>query len=95
MALLGHMADSANVATIQLFGRFYATTELPRIIEYDPLTLETLGTVDLSHYIPWLITMTPHPQLDKDGTLWNVGVSLTSSVQKFGVEVCFHRLVDF
>ena len=73
--LLDHMADIQNVHTIQLFGHFYATTETPRVIEYDPKTLDTIQTVDLSQIIPGLLTMTPHPQYDDDGTMWNVGLT--------------------
>ena len=76
MSLLGHMADIQNVHTIQLFGHYYATTETPRVVEYDPETLDTIRTVDLSQTIPWLLTMTPHPQYDADGTMWNVGITL-------------------
>ena len=40
------------VNTLKLFGHYYAATELPQIIEYDPVTLETLGKVDLTPLIP-------------------------------------------
>ena len=73
--LLDHMADIQNVHTIQLFGHFYATSETPRVIEYDPMTLDTIKTVDLAQIIPGLLTMTPHPQYDEDGTMWNVGIT--------------------
>jgi len=61
------------VNTVKLFGHCYAATELPQIIEYDPVTLETLGKVDVKDKIPGLATMTPHPLYDEDGTLWNIG----------------------
>ena len=79
--VMGQMSDSANVATIVLFGHYYATTELPKVIEYDPITLETYGTVDLSHMIPGLVTMTPHCQHDQDGTAWNIGIAIASTIQ--------------
>lgn len=37
------VADNPNVAFIKLFGHNYATTESPKIFEFDPVTLETLG----------------------------------------------------
>ena len=66
-------ADNMVVNTVKLFGHCYAATELPQIIEYDPVTLETLGKVDVKDKIPGLATMTPHPLYDEDGTLWNIG----------------------
>ena len=88
MGLLDHMADIQNVQTIKLFGHYYATSEIPTLIEYDPETLDTIQTVDLSKMIPRLLTMTPHPQYDEDGTLWNVGITpvdLFSSSQQYVV----------
>ena len=70
---LGSMgADNVVVNTVKLFGHYYAATELPQIIEYDPVTLETLGTIDLTSTIPGIKIMTPHPLYDPDGTLWNI-----------------------
>ena len=48
----GKAADNVNVATVPLFGHYYAATELPMMIEYDPVTLETLGSIDLQEVIP-------------------------------------------
>ena len=50
--LKGQGADNVVVSTIPLFGHYYAATELPQIIEYDPITLETLSKVDLGPIIP-------------------------------------------
>ena len=50
IAILG--ADNMVVNTLKLFGHYYAATELPQIIEYDPVTLETIGKVDLTPLIP-------------------------------------------
>ena len=51
-SLGGTGADNMVVNTLKLFGHYYAATELPQIIEYDPVTLETLGKVDLTPLIP-------------------------------------------
>ena len=40
------------MSVVSLFGHYYAATELPQIIEFDPVTLETLGTIDLKAVIP-------------------------------------------
>ena len=88
-ALFGDgVADNPNVAIIKLFGHNYATTEIPKIFEFDPVTLETVGSVELNKIVPELKdlrTMTPHPLHDKDGTLWNLGMLTTSSGLKAAV----------
>jgi len=65
-------ADNMVVNSLKLFGHYYAATELPQVIEYDPITLETLGKVDVSSKIPGVKIMTPHPLYDSDGTMWNI-----------------------
>ena len=40
------------MATVPLFGHYYAATELPMMVEYDPVTLDTLGSIDLQEVIP-------------------------------------------
>ena len=45
------------------------------MIEYDPVSLETIGKVDISDRVPGIRLMTPHPMYDQDGTMWNVAVA--------------------
>ena len=68
-------ADNVVVQSLNLFGHIYASTELPQVIEYDPITLKTLGKVDISDRIPGIQLMTPHPMYDQDGTMWNVAMA--------------------
>lgn len=56
-SLGGPTADNVVVNTLKLFGHYYAATELPQIIEYDPVTLSTLGKVDLTPLIPGNYTL--------------------------------------
>merc|ERR1719320_884594 len=65
-------ADNVVVNTIKLFGHYYAATELPQVIEYDPVTLETIMKVDMTDKIPGVKIVTPHPLYDPDGTMWNI-----------------------
>jgi len=65
-------ADNLVVNTLKLFGHYYAASELPQIIEYDPVTLESLGKVDLTELIPGIKLVTPHPLYEPDGTMWNI-----------------------
>ena len=68
-------ADNVVVQSLNLFGHIYAATELSQVIEYDPVTLETLGKADVSDRIPGIRLMTPHPLYDQDGTMWNVAMA--------------------
>ena len=84
----GGMADNSNVAIISLFGHFYATTESPTVHEFDPITQATVGKVEISKIVPELKdmkTMTPHPLHDQDGTLWNLGMFVTSTGIQTGI----------
>merc|ERR1740139_1168625 len=68
-------ADNMVVNTFIVHGRYYAVTETPEVIEYDPITLETLGKVDVREMIPGLAIMTAHALNDKeDGTVWNLAL---------------------
>ena len=84
----GGMADNSNVAIICLFGHFYATTESPIVHEFDPITQATIRRVEIAKIAPSLKdmkTMTPHPLHDQDGTLWNLGMFVTSTGIKTGI----------
>jgi len=65
-------ADNVVVNTLKIFGHYYAATELPQVTEYDPVTLETIGKVDMTDKIPGVKIVTPHPLYDPDGTMWNI-----------------------
>ena len=55
-----------------MFGHYYAATEVPIVIEYDPDTLETLGRFDLGKIISDVRLITAHPLYESDGTMWNI-----------------------
>lgn len=68
--------DNMVVNTFIVHGRYYAVSENPYIIEYDPVTLETLGKVNVREMIPGLAIMTAHALNDKkDGTVWNLALA--------------------
>lgn len=85
--------DNVVVQSLNLFGHIYAATELPQVIEYDPVTLETLGKVDVSARIPGIRLMTPHPMYDHDGTMWNV--AMASGPDRHGKSTGAWRYVVF
>lgn len=64
-----HATDNTNVNVSKLDNRFIALTETPISIEFDPVTLETLGVVDYNDQIKGSLT-TAHPHYDhnKDET---------------------------
>ena len=55
-----------------MFDHYYAATEVPIVIEYDPDTLETLGRFDLGKIISDVRLITAHPLYESDGTMWNI-----------------------
>ena len=55
-----------------MFGHYYAATEVPIVIEYDPNTLETLSRFDLGKIISDVRLITAHPLYESDGTMWNI-----------------------
>lgn len=58
-----HATDNTNVNVSKLDDRFIALTETPISIEFDPVTLETLGVVDYHDQIKGSLT-TAHPHYD-------------------------------
>ncbi len=64
-----HATDNTNVNVFRLDNKFIALTETPIPIEFDPVTLETLGVVDYHDQIKGSLT-TAHPHYDhnKDET---------------------------
>lgn len=55
---------------------FYTFTETPIIHRIDPNTLETKSRVNVSDYVT-IISHTSHPHIMTDGTVFNVGLSVT------------------
>jgi beta,beta-carotene 9',10'-dioxygenase len=60
-----HATDNTNVNVSKLDNKFIALTETPISIEFDPVTLETLGVVDYRDKIKGSLT-TAHPHYDHE-----------------------------
>ncbi|XP_066594753.1 carotenoid isomerooxygenase isoform X2 [Prorops nasuta] len=71
-----NMSDNSNI-TIYPFGdEFYTFTETPVIHRIDPVSLETKNKVNVSKFVN-IVNHTSHPHIMSDGTVYNLGMSLT------------------
>lgn len=57
---------------------YFAFTETPVIHKFDPESLDTLGKVDLNAKLG-LVNHTSHPHVMSDGTIYNLGLSVTKT----------------
>ncbi|XP_051166797.1 carotenoid isomerooxygenase isoform X2 [Leptopilina boulardi] len=70
-------SDNSMISVYPFCDEFYTFTESPIMHRIDPKTLETLGRVDVSKYVS-IVNHTSHPHIMKDGTVYNVGINITS-----------------
>jgi carotenoid isomerooxygenase len=66
---------------------YFAFTESPLIHKIDPETLETLGKVNLNESIG-IVNHTSHPHVLRDGTVYNLGMSVNKSGPVYNI-ICF------
>ncbi|XP_043471148.1 carotenoid isomerooxygenase isoform X1 [Leptopilina heterotoma] len=69
--------DNSMISIYPFCDEFYTFTESPIIHRVDPKTLETLGKVNVSKHVS-IVNHTSHPHVMKDGTVYNVGLNITS-----------------
>jgi carotenoid cleavage dioxygenase-like enzyme len=67
------VTDNAAVVMSQVAGRWAAASETPRMVSFDPDTLETLGELAFDDHVR-LHLMAAHGVTDAQGTYWNAGV---------------------
>lgn len=67
------VTDNAAVVMSRVGHRWYATTESPTLVGFDPETLQTLPAVQDELGVQ---LMAAHGITDRDGSYWNVGVTL-------------------
>jgi carotenoid cleavage dioxygenase-like enzyme len=72
------VTDNAAVVMSKVAGRWAASTETPRMIGFDPSSLETLGELAFEDKEK-LHLMAAHGITDAQGTYWNVGVEFGST----------------
>ncbi|XP_047353486.1 carotenoid isomerooxygenase isoform X1 [Vespa velutina] len=71
------ISDNTMISVYPLGDEYYTFTESPIIHRIDPETLETKGRVNISNYVN-IVSHTSHPHVMNDGTVYNVGLSITS-----------------
>ncbi|XP_029175920.1 carotenoid isomerooxygenase [Nylanderia fulva] len=82
------MSDNSMITVYPFGDEYYTFAEAPIIHRIDPKTLETTGKVNVSKYVN-IVNHTSHPHVMADGTVYNVGLSLTSLGPRYNV-VCFY-----
>lgn len=69
------VTDNPAVAMSRIGQRWFATTETPHLVGFDPKTLETLPRMEFDDEIGIQI-MAAHGITDRYGSYWNVGIAL-------------------
>ncbi|XP_053676570.1 carotenoid isomerooxygenase [Anopheles nili] len=69
-------SDNAMISIYPFGDEFFAFTESPIIHRVDPTTLDTCATLNVSDYVG-IVNHTSHPHVMSDGTVYNLGCSVT------------------
>ncbi|XP_015602601.1 carotenoid isomerooxygenase isoform X3 [Cephus cinctus] len=81
------LSDNAMISVYPYGDEYYTFAESPIMHRVDPNTLETLDRVNISDYVG-IINHTSHPLVMTDGTVYNLGMSITTRGPAYNV-VCF------
>lgn len=82
-----NQSDNSMISVYPFGDEYYTFAEAPVIHRIDPKTLETKGKVTVSEYVG-IVNHTSHPHVMSDGTVYNIGMSITSRGPVYNV-VCF------
>ncbi|XP_017759905.1 PREDICTED: carotenoid isomerooxygenase isoform X1 [Eufriesea mexicana] len=80
-------SDNSMISVYPFSDEYYTFTESAMIHRIDPKTLETTGKVNVSNYVG-IVNHTSHPHIMSDGTVYNMGLSVTPRGPLYNV-VCF------
>ncbi|XP_032669314.1 carotenoid isomerooxygenase isoform X1 [Odontomachus brunneus] len=83
-----NLSDNTMISVYPFGDEYYTFTEAPVMHRIDPKTLETTSRVDVSKYVN-IVNHTSHPHVMADGTVYNVGLSVTPLGPRYNV-VCFY-----
>ncbi|XP_031832815.1 neither inactivation nor afterpotential B isoform X2 [Nomia melanderi] len=83
----GEDSDNSMISVYPFGDEYYTFSEAAMIHRVDPKTLETTGKVTVSDYVG-IVNHTSHPHVMNDGTVYNMGMSLSPRGPKYNV-VCF------
>lgn len=82
-------SDNAMISVYPFNDEFFAFTESPVIHKFDSESLETLERIDLNEKLG-IINHTSHPHVMPDGTVYNLGLSITKSGPAYNI-ICFPK----
>lgn len=77
-------SDNAMISIYPFNDEYFAFTESPVIHKFDPETLETLDKVNLQDKIG-IVNHTSHPHVMSDGSVYNLGMSVTKSGPAYNI----------
>ncbi|XP_033366327.1 carotenoid isomerooxygenase isoform X1 [Bombus vosnesenskii] len=80
-------SDNSMISVYPFGDEYYTFAETAVIHRIDPKTLETTGKVNVSDYVG-IVNHTSHPHVMNDGTVYNLGLSVTPRGPLYNV-VCF------
>ncbi|GAB1862600.1 Beta,beta-carotene 15,15'-monooxygenase [Camponotus japonicus] len=80
--------DNSMISVYPFGDEYYTFTEAPVMHRIDPKTLETMDRVNISKYVN-IVHHTAHPHVMPDGTVYNVGMSVTPFGPRYNV-ICFY-----
>ncbi|KOC68687.1 Beta,beta-carotene 9',10'-oxygenase [Habropoda laboriosa] len=83
----GDHSDNSMISVYPFCDEYYTFAESAVIHRIDPETLETKGKVNVSDYVG-IVNHTSHPHVMNDGTVYNMGMSVTPRGPMYNV-VCF------
>ncbi|XP_046737498.1 LOW QUALITY PROTEIN: carotenoid isomerooxygenase [Diprion similis] len=81
------MTDNSMISVYPFGDEFYTFTEAPFIHRIDPETLETKSKLCISKYVG-VVNHTAHPYVMIDGSVYNIGMSITARGPAYSV-ICF------
>ncbi|XP_055612712.1 carotenoid isomerooxygenase isoform X2 [Uranotaenia lowii] len=80
-------SDNAMISIYPFGDEYFAFTESPIIHKIDPTTLNTEAKLNLSDYVG-IVNHTSHPHVMSDGTVYNLGCSVTKTGPVYTI-ICF------
>nr|XP_019545564.2 carotenoid isomerooxygenase isoform X2 [Aedes albopictus] len=80
-------SDNAMISIYPFGDEYFAFTESPIIHKIDPRTLDTSTKLNISDYVG-IVNHTSHPHVMSDGTVYNLGCSVTKTGPAYTI-ICF------
>lgn len=85
-------SDNAMISVYPFGDKYFAFTESPIIHQIDDRNLDTVEKINLSDYIG-IINHTSHPHVMADGTVYNLGQTVTKTGPMYNI-ICFPKSED-